>query len=434
MTTNGEPIRPEAAAAHPGNTPAEPEEFDVVVVGGGPAGSGVAGLLQRDGHRVLLLEREKFPRYHIGESLITGIWPTIDRLGLREKLENAGFQRKYGGTLLWGKDLEPWRFAFRDSGPQEYVFQVRRADFDALLLDHVRQLGVRVVENATVREPVFDGERMAGVHYQVRTEPRPRAARARMVIDASGQQRWLGRHFDMVDWHEDLRNIAVWSYYQDCGRDAAPYEGNIVIENRPDGWLWFIPFSNGTTGIGYVTPTAAMAASGLAPETMLDTQIEQSEKVRELTRQARRVDSYRTARDWSYTCDRFSGPGWALVGDAAAFIDPLLSTGVTLALRGASTLARAVHEALTDPARERGALREYEDSYRDFLGSLLGFVRFFYDQTKSRADYHEEAQGVVDPLREYPAHVDFVTLVSGLARGDEIIEAAPAAASEGSST
>jgi len=400
------------------------EEFDVVVVGGGPAGSGTAGLLRLEGYRVLLLEREKFPRYHIGESLITGIWPTIERLGLRERLEAVGFQRKRGGTLLWGAGGEPWRFDFKDSGRHEYAFQVRRADFDALLLDHVRRLGVRVVESATVKEPVLDGDRVTGVRYQPRGEDTVTQVRARMVVDASGQQRWLGRHFDMVDWHEDLRNIAAWSYYQDCGRHEAPYDGNIVIENRPHGWLWFIPFSDGLTGIGYVTPTAELTASGLSPERMLDTQIAESSEVRKLTEGARRVDVYRTARDWSYTCARFSGPGWALVGDAAAFIDPLLSTGVTLAMRGASTLARAVHEALTEPAKERDALQAYEDSYRDFLGGLLGFVRFFYDQTRSRSEYHEGAQAVVDPEQEFPAHIDFVTLVSGLARGDEAIEPA----------
>lgn len=399
--------------------------YDVIVIGGGPAGSSAAGLLALDGHSVLLLERDKFPRYHIGESLITGVLPTLKRLGIAERVEKHGFQRKYGGSLLWGQGhSKPWTFKFRETGngKYEYAFQVRRADFDAILLDRARELGVTVLEGATVKEPVFDGDRMVGVRYQLRGEPETIEVSGRIVIDASGQQRWLGRHFDMVSWHEDLRNIAAWSYYQGGLRYEGETEGNILTENRPHGWLWYIPLSKDITSIGYVTPSSRLAESGLTPEQMLDKQIAESSEVARMTANARRVDIYRTARDWSYVCERFSGPGWALVGDAAAFIDPLLSTGVTLAMRGGSTIARAVHEALVDPVKERDALQTYEDSYRDFLNALLEFVRFFYDRTKGQRDYHVGAQAIIDPDKHFPANVDFVTLVSGLARGDEAVD------------
>jgi len=399
------------------------DRYDVVVVGGGPAGSGSAGLLALDGHRVLLLEREKFPRYHIGESLITGVWPTLDRLGLRDRMESLGFQRKYGGSLRWGAGgMKPWSFEFREAsgGRYEHAYQVRRADFDALLLDRARELGVCVLEGAAVREPVLDADRVVGVRYQVRGEDEVHEARARLVVDASGQQRWLGRHFDMVGWHEDLRNVAAWSYFEDGLRYEGEAEGNILTENRPYGWLWYIPLSRRITSIGYVTPTSRLVESGLTPERLLDQQIAESSEVARLTAGARRVDVYRTTRDWSYTCERFAGPGYALVGDAAAFIDPLLSTGVTLAMRGAATVARAVHESLVDPTLERDAMRTYEASYRGFLDPLLEFVRFFYDGTKGRHEYHLGAQAIIDPDRNFPASVDFVTLVSGLARGETL--------------
>lgn len=397
-------------------------EYDVAVVGGGPAGASVAGLLRLAGQEVVIIEREKFPRYHIGESLILGFWPTIEQLGLVEKLEEMGFQRKFGASLLWGKDQEkPWTFKFRDASKYDHSFQVYRQDFDAMLLDHARELGAHVIEEASVRDPLFDGERIVGLSYQ-RRGAAPSDVRARMVIDASGQQRWLGRHFDLVDWHEDLRNLAVWSYYEDCGRLGGEDIGNILTENRPKGWLWVIPLAGGLTSIGYVTPSSVLAADGRTPQEILDAEIAASAVTSGLTRDARQVAGYRTARDWSYTCKSFHGPGWALVGDAAAFVDPLLSTGVALAMRGARTLAPAVHQALTHPETAAEALGAYESGYRGFLHGILEFVRFFYDQTKQRAEYDGQAQALIDPGRQFPARTDFITLVSGLEPGERGLE------------
>lgn len=400
------------------------ESYDVIVVGGGPAGSATAALLAKEGRSVLVLEREKFPRYHIGESLIPGVWPTLDRLGLREKLAGLSFVRKYGGNLVWGRDLPMWSFSFADGGPYPYAYQVRRADFDALLLGHARELGARVLEEATVKEPLFDGDRMTGVRYQLRGAD-PVEAQARYVVDASGQQRWLGRHFDMVQWHEDLRNIAVWAYYQGCGRYDGEQSGNILIEYRPGGWLWFIPLADGTTSIGYVTPVALLGESKLAPEALFAQQTEGSREVRRMMEGAHRVSGFRTIRDWSYNCGSFQGPGWLAVGDAAAFVDPLLSTGVTLALRGGATAASAITRMLDDPAGAEETGRRYEESYRRFLTGILDFVRVFYDQRKSRAEYYDDAQKILDRGQGLPANVDFVTLVSGLSDGGDFFETPP---------
>jgi flavin-dependent dehydrogenase len=403
-------------------------EHEVVVVGGGPAGASVAGLLALAGHDVAIVEREKFPRYHIGESLITGFWPTIEQLGLTEKLESMGFQPKLGASLLWGRDQgEPWTFKFRDASQYDHSFQVYRQDFDAMLLDRARELGVVVIEEASVKEPLFDGDRMTGLTYQ-RRGGEPARLHSQIVIDASGQQRWLGRHFGLVEWHEDLRNLAVWSYFEGCGRFEGEDSGNILTENRPHGWLWFIPLAGGLTSIGYVTPSALLAADGRAPEEILNAEIGTAPVTSGLTSQARRVSDYRTARDWSYTCRKFHGPGWVTVGDAAAFVDPLLSTGVTLAMRGARKLAPAVHEALTAPDQGAQALADYETGYRNFLHGILEFVRFFYDQTRQRSDYDHHAQALIDPGAQFPARIDFITLVSGLEpsergnQGQEIIE------------
>lgn len=402
--------------------PVANEEFDVVVIGGGPGGSATAGLLAKQGHRVLVLEREKFPRYHIGESLITGSIPTLEDLGLTARLEEMRFTKKYGGTLLWGSNQGTWDFRFTESSNYEYSYQVRRADFDALLLARARELGARVVEEASFKKPLFDGDQVVGVSYQQKDAPEPQTASCRLLIDASGQSHILGRRFDLVEWHEDLRNIAVWTYFQGCERYGGTRFGDTVTENRPDGWFWFIPLSDGTVSVGFVTPIAHFKKSGKTLEELYTSELANAVEVKSLTDGAVRVSGFRSIRDWSYTCSRFQGPGWALVGDAAAFIDPLLSTGVTLALRGAKGLAEAADAALRDPRSEQQLLAKYEKDYRNFLDSLLEFVRFFYDRTRNKEDYWEKAQQTIDPERLRPRRIDFATMLSGLTGINDIFE------------
>jgi flavin-dependent dehydrogenase len=390
------------------------DDFDVVVIGGGPGGSSTAGLLATRGHRVLVLEREKFPRYHIGESLITGTLPTLEELGLRERMDQMGFTKKYGGTLLWGKNQGVWDFRFKEAANYEYSYQVRRADFDALLLARARELGAVVIEEATVKEPVFDGERVVGVTYTRKGDSTVHQARCRFLVDGSGQNHLLARQFDLIEWHNDLRNIAVWAYYQGCKRYGGTRAGDIITENRPSGWFWFIPLADGTTSVGYVTPIEEYQKSGMSLEELHTAELAKAVEVRAMTSGGVRVSGYRNIKDWSYTCTRFQGPGWALVGDAAAFIDPLLSTGVTLAMRSAYGLARAIHAALLDPQSEEENLTRYETGYRAFLESLLAFIRFFYDRTRNKEEYWEFAQKTIDPQKLRPRKIDFATMLSGL--------------------
>ncbi|WP_328450749.1 MULTISPECIES: NAD(P)/FAD-dependent oxidoreductase [unclassified Amycolatopsis] len=401
---------------------ASEEDFDVVVIGGGPGGAATAGLLAGMGHRVLVIEREKFPRYHIGESLITGALPTLDDLGLLKRLDDMGFTKKYGGTLLWGKNQGTWGFRFTESALYDHAYQVRRADFDALVLGRARELGATVLEEVTVREPVFDGERMVGITYTEKGSKDVRTVRSKFVVDASGQNHLLAKHFDMVSWHDDLRNIATWSYWQGCNLYGGTKAGDIISENRPTGWVWFIPLSDGTVSVGYVTPLEEYQKSGKSLEDLYLEQVQATEEVSTLVKGARRVSGFRNIRDWSYTSERFHGPGWALVGDAAAFVDPLLSTGVTLALRGARALADAIDGSLRDASVEDELLGLYEESYRTFLDSVLDFVRFFYDRTKNKEDYWDKAQQQIDPQKLRPRETDFATMLSGLTGINDIFE------------
>ncbi|MFF7737513.1 MULTISPECIES: tryptophan 7-halogenase [unclassified Streptomyces] len=388
--------------------------YDAIVIGGGPSGATTAGLLAKAGHKVLVLEKEQFPRYHIGESLIPGLNSVVDELGVRETIDAAGFTRKAGISLLWGAERKLWSIAFGESGPYDYTWQVKRAEFDLLLLEHARKLGAMVIEHASVREVLTTDGRATGVTYTIGRGTEPIRAEARFIVDASGQSKIFAREFGLVDMHDDLKNLAVWTYYQ--GGDRLPDElsGNILVENHPDGWLWVIPLSDGTQSVGFVGPNDQMAQDTRPSLELLESKIATSREAKKLLANATRVAGCRTAKDWSYTCSRFHGPGYLLVGDAAAFIDPLFSTGVTLAMKGASSAAATVSAMLQEPEREEEFAQAYDEGLREFLGNVLSFVRFFYDASKNVEAYWAKAKDLIDPIGWMTARDDFIIMVSGL--------------------
>ncbi len=391
-----------------------PDVLDVVVIGGGPAGATLAGLLARKNRNVLILERERFPRYHIGESLIPGFMRAMEELGMTERLEARGFEKKAGGTLLWGAGRIPWGFSFIEGTPYKHAYHVRRADLDSMLLDRARELGAHVLEEATVKDFIEENGRVTGVTYTVRGSEVPlHEVRTSLVIDASGQARVLGRKYATVNWHEDLRNVAIWTYFDNCHRLPGAERSNILTEGLSDGWFWAIPIGESTMSVGYVTTSDNAAANG-SLEDMFSARREETTQVKELLRDATQAGGFRTARDWSYTCDRFYGPGWALVGDAAAFVDPLLSTGVTLATLAASALSGIVDTVLDHPEIEEKALERYATTYRRFFDEIRVFIGKFYDQSKNKEFYWDQAQQLADPERKFTPRVTFIQLASGL--------------------
>ena len=390
------------------------EQFDVAIVGGGPAGSTAAGLLAKRGHRVLVVEREKFPRYHIGESMVPGMLPVLSELDLIDEVSGYGFVKKYGVTLLWGRHREPWTVYFGEGGPFEYTFQVVRSEFDYLLLKHARHLGATVLEDTRVVDFLFEANRCVGIKYVPANDGAESIVRTRFVIDASGQSTLLARKSHLLAWDDALKNVAVWAYYQNGHVLDGKKSGNILVENMPGGWLWVIPLHDGTQSVGWVTPTSNVDGREHLEQSFLE-MVANSVETKRLLASARRVSGFRTARDWSYESKRFYGPGFLLVGDAAGFVDPLFSTGVFLAMNGASLAARAIDSTFQEPEREMEWWVRYDEVYKKFLHVVFSFVHYFYDASKDKEIYWARAQELIDPIRQMTARQDFINLISGLA-------------------
>lgn len=399
-----------------------PEEYDVIVVGGGPGGSTTATLVAREGHRVLLLEKELFPRYQIGESLLPATIHGVCRLlGVTEQLEQARFMVKRGGSFRWGTNPQPWNFLFavspQLSGPTSYAYQVRRADFDEILLRNAARNGVDVREGVDVRGVVHDGDRVAGVRY-VDSAGVSRTATGRWVVDASGNKSALYKEVGGERHYSDFfKNIALFGYFEGGKRLPGPDAGNILCAAFDEGWMWYIPLSDTLTSVGAVVSRTQADKLRGDQEASLRGFIDRTTIVRDMLVDATRVTEgiygeLRTRKDYSYTNTRFWSPGMVLVGDAACFIDPVFSTGVHLATYAGLLAARSINSVLAGDLTEERAFGEFDGRYRREYGVFYEFLTAFYDMQKNEGSYFWNAKKVTDAnSTDLEA---FATLVGGV--------------------
>jgi len=361
------------------------DQYDAVIIGGGPAGSTAAGYLARLGHRVLLLERSEFPRHRIGESLLPSMMPVLEDFGLVEACRNAGFVEKTGATFIWGKTREPWdiRFAETPFLPSGFAFHVERSVFDQILLDHADSVGVKVNLNATVIDPIQHGDRIVGVNYRDNVTGKTQAVHAKFVVDASGSASIVGRRVTKCRYDDQMRQIALYNYFKGI-RGASDFRRNhIIVESCPKGWFWFIPMNSeqlGEVSLGLVTGREfadEIREKGAAA--FYDEALSEAPYVNELIgSEAVRTRDMHTVRDWAYVCDETAGPGYYLAGDAAAFLDPLLSTGVSLAMLAGYSASVCIHSVLLDPSMEEAAVKFYSNNYRQMYEVTRDFLHYFY--------------------------------------------------------
>jgi halogenation protein CepH len=415
------------------------EQFDVVVVGGGPGGSTLSTLVAKEGHRVLLLDKEAFPRYQIGESLLPATVHGICRLlGVEDKIASAGFPVKRGGTFRWGANPEPWQFSFavspRIAGPTAHAYQVERMRFDKILLDNARDHGVDVRERHAVTGVIEDGDQVVGVRYRD-ADGRDAEVRARFVIDASGNTSRIARHVGGArSYSEFFRNLAVFGYFEGGGRMPKPNDGNILSVAFEHGWFWYIPLSDTLTSVGAVVDPEMTARVQADPEQALAGLIQDCPLIRDNLANATRVTEgtygqVRVRKDWSYCSTTFWRPGMALIGDAACFVDPVFSSGVHLATYSALLAARSVNSVLAGTVAEKPAFAEFESRYRREYGLFYEFLLSFYSLNLDEQSYFWQAKKVTGCSDSELQ--SFVNLVGGVSSGEPTLIAERFATSAG---
>ena len=366
----------------------------VLVIGGGPAGSTAATLLAHEGFDVTLVERDVFPRYHIGESLLPSCLEVLDMTGAREKIEAYGFQRKGGGYFSWGTDS--WVLDFAPLR-YPYSFQVVRSEFDQLMLEHAKSQGVRVFEGTEIRSLSFDGDRPRSATWsQVVGGSDTGEISFDYLVDASGRAGVIAmRYLKNRRYHNAFQNVAIWGYWTGTGRMSFAPEGAIANGAVPDGWLWGIPLHNGTMSVGLVLHKTTFKEKRQQFDSLEQIYLEAIDScplIADLVKPGKLVTNMRTEQDYSYIAGSVTGPGYFLVGDAACFIDPLLSTGVHLATHSAMLGAASIASALRGEVTEQQARGFFERSYRQTYLRLMAIVSGMYQQYDGKETYFWQAQ------------------------------------------
>jgi len=364
---------------NPGNGSGTP---DVLVIGGGPAGSTTSTLIAQKGYRVQLFERERFPRFHIGESLIPETYWVLKRLGMLPKMQKSQFVKKHSVQFISANGKLSAPFYFWDNKPHECseTWQVVRSEFDKLMLDNAREHGVEVYEGVRVLDVLMEDGRARGVRVKAE-DGSEREVHAKVVVDASGQVGLIQNRLRLRVWDPVLNKGAIWTYWEGAYRDTGRDEGATMVIQTPsrNGWFWYIPLHDDIVSVGVVAPFDYLFKGRGPYAQTYEEEVDRCPAVEERVSKAKRVTGHFATKDYSYRATAVAGDGWVLVGDAFGFLDPLYSSGVLLALRSGELAADAIGEGLEKGDTSAAQLGKWGPGFNEGVDRMRRLVCEYYD-------------------------------------------------------
>lgn len=391
-------------------------KYDCIVVGGGPAGATCATILAQHNRRVLVLEKSRFPRHHIGESLMPHTYGMFERLGMLKKLEATNFPRKQSVQFVnaTGADSQPFYFPRWRNHPSSTTWQVPRDEFDKMMLDNAREHGAEVIEGVKVSRVLFDGERAVGVKAAVEGESKE--FHASVIVDATGESAILSRQLGIRSGDAKLKNGAIYGYFKGALRDEGENAGATIIIHMPDreGWFWYIPLPDDIASIGVVAPPAYLfTGRGDDPQATMLEEIARTPGIARRLEPATQIGKTYVTSDFSQMSAQIAGDGWVLIGDAFGFLDPVYSSGVMLALKSGEFAADAIHAGLTDGDVSGARLGSFANEFIAGMRSLKNLVYAFYDREFSFGEF----------AKAHPQYKDhLIRLLIGDVFNDEVAE------------
>ena len=407
------------------------QQFDTIIIGAGPAGSSAAALLAEQGFRVVVLEREKFPRYHIGESLLPFTSFPLKRLGLQEKMRKSEFVKKYSVQFVSssGKASQPFYFSTRYEPEVAQTWQVLRSEFDLLLMENARAKGARVLEETTVQELLREGGRTVGVRAKTKAGE-TLEFKAPMTLDCSGRDGFAPTRLNWRIREPKLNKVAVWTYYRGALRDPGLDEGATTVAYVPDkGWFWYIPQHRNMVSVGVVAEGKYLTRDGVRdPKDIFNREIEQNAWIKDHLAPGTQVGSYYLTSEFSWRSRYCAADGLLLAGDSFGFLDPVFSSGVMLALKSGIMAADAIAAALKAQDFSAERFTEYGRTMIEGLENMRKLVYAFYDQKfsfRKLTDRHPDLTGLITDCLSGDVNKDFSKLYAGVAETAEVPEPLP---------
>jgi flavin-dependent dehydrogenase len=405
--------------------------WDVIAIGAGPAGTAAAAVLSEHGHRVLVLEREKFPRYHIGESLLPFTFYPLQRLGLVEKMRKSQFVKKYSVQFVSpsGKASQPFYFSTRYSDDVAQTWQVLRSEFDQMLVDDARAKGATIVEGVTVTRLLRDGDRVAGVEAK-HEDGSVVEYRAPMTFDCSGKESFAAVRNQWRVRDPKLSKVAVWTYYKRAKRDPGIDAGATTVAFVPEkGWFWYIPQHDDMVSVGVVAEGKYLSRGGVKdPGEIFRREIEQNLWIEDHLAPGTQVGPYYVTNEFSFHSKYCGSEGLLLVGDALSFLDPVFSSGLMLALKSGVMAGDAVHEAILAQDFSPSRFAEYGRKLRHGIENMRKLVYAFYDPNfsfRELTDKYPDLAGDVTDCLSGDVDKDFTKLFKAVKEFAEVPDALP---------